>query len=95
MNEKKYEFYAEICKVPDIDGAYVVFPYDIEKEFGRRRVKVHVTFDGIPYDGSIVNMGIRNEKGEVCYIIGLRKDIRKKAGKQPGDTIYVTVTKRQ
>ena len=29
MNEKKYEFDALILKVPDIDGAYVEFPYDV------------------------------------------------------------------
>ena len=29
MNEKIYEFDAEIKKVPDIDGAYIEFPYDV------------------------------------------------------------------
>jgi len=55
---KLYEFEAEIKKVPDIDGAYIEFPYDIREEFSKGRVKVHATFDGEPYDGSIVNMGI-------------------------------------
>lgn len=41
MNEKKYELDALILKVPDIDGAYVEFPYDVRKEFGKGRVKVH------------------------------------------------------
>ena len=45
-------------------------PYDIKKEFGKGRVKVRATFDGIVYDGSIVNMGIKNDDGSVCYIIG-------------------------
>ena len=45
MNEKKYEFDALILKVPDIDGAYVEFPYDVRKEFGKGRVKVHALFD--------------------------------------------------
>ena len=91
---KEYQFAAEIKKVPDIDGAYVVFPYDIREEFGKGRVKVHATFDGEPYDGSVVNMGVKNEDGSVCYIIGLRKDIRKKIGKQVGDTVAVTITER-
>ena len=30
-----YEFDAVIQKVPDIDGAYVEFPYDVKKEFGK------------------------------------------------------------
>ena len=46
MNEKKYEFDAVIKKVPDIDGAYVEFPFDVRQEFGRGRVKVHALFDG-------------------------------------------------
>jgi hypothetical protein len=29
---KLYEFEAEIKKVPDIDGAYIEFPYDIREE---------------------------------------------------------------
>lgn len=79
-------------KVPDIDGAYVEFPYDAKAEFGKGRVKVHATFDGEPYDGSIVNMGVKNADGSVCYIIGLRKDTRAKIGKQPGDSVIVTIT---
>lgn len=94
MNQKTYEFEAIIQKVPDIDGAYVEFPYDVKSEFGKGRVKVHATFDKEPYDGSIVNMGIKNADGSVCYIIGLRKDIRAKIGKQPGDSVKVTITER-
>jgi len=88
---KTYKFESEIKKVPDIDGAYVVFPYDIKKEFGKGRVKVNVLFDGVPYVGSIVNMGVKNDDGSVCYIIGILKEIRKKIGKQAGDTVEVIV----
>ncbi len=88
---KKYEFNAIIYKVPDMDGAYVKFPYDIRKELGKGRVRVHASFDGVKYDGSIVNMGVRNEDGSICYIIGLRKEIRAKIGKQPGESVRVTV----
>lgn len=58
-------------------------------------MKVHATFDGVPYDGSIVNMGVKNEDGSICYILGLRKDIRTQIGKQPGDTVLVTVRERE
>lgn len=91
---KTYEFDAVIHKVPDVDGAYIAFPYDIRSEFGKGRVKVHCTFDGEPYDGSIVNMGITNPDRTICHIIGLRKDIRAKIKKQPGDTVHVTVVAR-
>jgi hypothetical protein len=93
--KKLYEFEAEIKKVPDIDGAYVEMPFDVRTEFGKGRVKVHATFDGEGYDGSIVNMGIKNDDESICYIIGLRKDIRAKIGKNPGDSIKVTVTERE
>ena len=76
-------------------GAYVEFPYDIREEFGKGRVFVHATFDDESYDGSIVNMGVKNLDGSVCYIIGIRKDIREKIGKQPGNTIRVTVQERE
>ena len=89
MNEKVYEFEAVIKKVPDIDGAYIEYPYDVKEEFGKGRVKVHATFDGAEYDGSLVKMKTP------CHIIGLRQDIRKQIGKQPGDTIKVTIRERE
>ena len=89
MNPKRYEFVAEIKKVPDIDGAYVEFPYDVRAEFGKGRVKVSAVFDGEPYDGSLVRMKTP------CHILGLRKDIRKKIGKQPGDLVKVAVWERE
>jgi hypothetical protein len=95
VSKKIYEFKAEIKKVPDIDGAYIEFPYDIKQEFGRGRVKVRAEFNGEAYDGSIVNMGIKHEDGSVCYIIGILKDIRKKIKKQAGDTISVKITERE
>jgi len=95
MNDKIYAYDAVIRKTPGQDGAYVIFPYDIRIEFGRGRVKVHATFDGEPYDGSVVNMGLRNADGSVCYIIGIRKDIRAKVGKQPGDIIHITIRERE
>ena len=88
MNGKIYTFDAVIRKVPDIDGAYVEFPYDVRQEFGRGRVKVRALFDGVPYDGSLVRMGTPG------HIIGLRKDIRAQIGKQPGDTVRVRIQER-
>ena len=34
-----YEFTAEIKKVPDIDGAYIEFPYDLKKNWGKGGLK--------------------------------------------------------
>jgi hypothetical protein len=95
MNDKLYEFEAVIRKNPEMDATYIEFPYDVRKEFGKGRVKVHAEFDGEPYDGSVVNMGVKNEDGSVYYIIGIRKEIREKIGKQAGDTIKVTIKERE
>jgi len=85
---KVYEFDALIIKVPDIDGAYIEFPYDVRKEFNKGRVKVSATFDGEHYDGSLVRMGTS------CHIIGIRKDIRARINKKPGDQIHVIIKER-
>lgn len=88
MKETVYEFDACIQKVDGMDGAYIKFPYDVRKEFGKGRVKVHAVFDDVPYDGSLVRM-----KTE-CHIIGIRKDIRAKLAKQAGDWIHVCIKER-
>ena len=91
---ERYEYDAAIHEYPESGGAYVVFPWDIRQEFGNGRVKVNATFDGIEYAGSIVNMGVRNEDGSICYIIGVLKSIRKQLGKADGDTIHVVIEER-
>ncbi|MDL2258274.1 DUF1905 domain-containing protein [Eubacteriales bacterium OttesenSCG-928-K08] len=83
-----YEFDAIIIKNPDMDAAYVELPFDAKEVFGKGRVLVHATFDGEPYDGQVVKMGTP------CHIIGIRKDIRAKIKKQPGDSVHVTLTER-
>ncbi len=88
MNGRTYVFDAVIQKVEGIDGAYVEIPFDVREAFGRGRVKVRATFDGVPYDGSVVRMGTHG------HIIGLRKDIRAAIGKQPGDAVRVTLAER-
>ena len=95
MNAEIYQFTAAIEPVPDKHGAFARFPYDIRKEFGKGRVKVRATFDGEPYEGSLVNMGVKNADGSVCYIIGVLKSIRARIGKQPGDSVRVTVRERE
>ena len=93
-NKKHYEYDAVLHETEDNGGAYVIFPWDIRHEFGKGRVKVHAQFDGVPYDGSIVNMGVRNPDGSICYIIGVLKSIRKQLSKADGDTIHVVIEER-
>ena len=88
---KQYEYDTVIHEIPEKGGAYVVFPWNIREEFGKGRVKVHVTFDGIAYDGSIVNMGVKDADGSVCYIIGMLKEIRRQLNKGAGDSVHMEV----
>ena len=90
----KFEYDEIIHETPDNGGAYVIFPWDIREVFGKGRIKVHAEFDGIPYDGSIVNMGIKDSQGNVCYIIGVLKSIREKLKKGDGDSIHIVIEER-
>lgn len=85
---KIYKFNAVIRKVEGIDAAYIDFPYDVKKEFGKGRVPVTATFDGVEYKGSLVRMKT------LQHIIGIRKDIRFTINKKPGDMIAVTIQER-
>ena len=39
-------------------------------------------------------MGVKDDKGQTCYIIGVLKSIRKTLGKFDGDVISVKITER-
>ncbi|WP_280266851.1 YdeI/OmpD-associated family protein [Nocardia wallacei] len=66
-------------------GAYVPVPAEVVSALGGGgRIPVRATFDGVDYTGSIVSMG----EGP-C--IGLLKSIRAAVGKEPGDTVTVTL----
>ena len=91
---KIYEYVEVLHEIPEKGGAYVIFPWNIKDEFGKGRGKVHAQFDGIPYDGSIVNMGVKDSDGNICYIIGVLKSIRKELNKNEGDIIHVIVEER-
>ena len=86
--DNTYEFNAKIVKNPDMDAAYLEIPFDVKRVFGKSRVLVHATFDGEAYDGQLVKMGTP------FHIIGIRKDIRTKIGKQAGDSVHVTLVER-
>ena len=89
MQDRTYEFDAVIQAAPDMDAAWIEFPWDARAEFGRGRVPVHVEFDGEPYDGQLVRMGTPG------HIVGLRREIRRKIGKQPGDVVHVSLRERK
>ena len=92
--DKAYTFDAVLHEEAD-GGAYIIFPYDLRQTFGKGRVKVHAEFNGIPYDGSIVNMGLKDENGNIRYVLGVLKAIRKKLGVADGDSLHVKITERE
>lgn len=89
-----HRFTSIIIQNGDMDAAYVRVPIDIKKEYGKGRLKVEATFDDVPYSGSVVNMGVKDADGNICYIIGITKAIRQKIGKTFGDSVEVAITPR-
>jgi hypothetical protein len=84
---KKYQFDAEI-RAGRGGGAFVVFPYDAEKEFGTNgKVPVSATIDGVPDKGGLFRMGTPN------HMLGVPKAIRDQLGKRPGDTVAIVLWK--
>ena len=84
---KKYRFKAQI-EATDGGGAYVLFPFNTEKEFGTKgRVPVKATFNGIPYRGSLIKYG------NPLHMLPMLKAIREQAGRGPGDSVEVELWK--
>jgi hypothetical protein len=81
MNQK-YQFHA-VIKAGDGGGAFVIVPFDVEKTFGKKRVKINATIDGEPYRGTLVRMGTPH------HMLLVLKEIREKIGKSVGDEIAV------
>ena len=87
----EHRLIATIERSGSIDAAYIVVPVDIREVYGKARLKVEATFDGEPYSGNVVNMGVKDADGKICYIIGITKAIRQKIGKTFGDSVDVTL----
>jgi len=84
---KKYTFKATM-QAGIGGGAGVIFPYDVEREFGTKaRVPVKATFDDVPYSGSLVKCG------PTSHMLGVLKGIREQIGKGPGDMVEVVLWK--
>ena len=83
---KTYKFTARIEEIKG--NPCIFFPYDVEAEFGTRgRVPVKVTYDGVPYTGSMIKYGAPQ------HMLPVLNAIREQIGKGPGDTVKITLTK--
>jgi hypothetical protein len=66
-------------------GAYVTIPFNVEKVFGKKRLKVKATIDGEPYRGSLVRMVTPQ------HMLIILKEIRQKIGKSFGDEVSIEI----
>jgi len=66
-------------------GAFVTVPFDAEEAFGKKRIPVKATIDGVLYRGSLVRMGGGR------HVLGVLKEIRETIGKQRGDVVAITL----
>jgi hypothetical protein len=82
MSSKEYRFKAKLQK-GDGGGAFVEFPLDVKKEFGKGRVPFRATIDGEPYRGTMVKYGSPK------HMILVLKAIREKIKKDVGDEIDI------
>jgi len=84
---KKYKFKAAI-QAGERGGAFVFFPFDVEKEFRTKgRIPVAGTFDGAPFREALIRYGYPQ------HLLGVPKAIREEIGKKVGDMIEVALWK--
>lgn len=85
MEVELKRFTAELRQVPGMNAAYFNLPFNPVEVYGKRHmIKVRATIDGVPYRGSLVDMGFGT-----C--LGVTQEIRKIIGKNPGDLVEVTL----
>ncbi|MDB5226387.1 MAG: hypothetical protein JWN78_580 [Bacteroidota bacterium] len=81
---KSTQFKAVIQRATDMDVFYIPVTFDVEKTFGKKRLKVKIWYDDVLYRGLLTKYG-----GE--YNLMMNKTIREQVGKQPGDTVNIKI----
>jgi hypothetical protein len=86
----KVEFDTIIKPMPDMNAAFVEFPFSALEHFGSiGRIKIKALFDNkVEYRGLLAKM---DKDG--CHLIGLNQEIRKALNKKAGDEIHVSLEK--
>ena len=80
----KRKFTAEIL-LHKSGGMYILVPFDVEKEYGKKRVKIIAKIESETYRGLLTRMGSPD------HVLIILKEIREKIGKTVGDIINVEV----
>lgn len=78
------KFSAVIQKDKNMDVTYVSIDFDVEKTFGKKRLKVKVWFDKVLYRGLLT-------KYNGIYNLIINKEIRAQLGKNAGDIVAVKI----
>ena len=81
---KSIEFKAAILRADDMDVFYIPVTFDVEKTFGKKRLKVKIRYDKVLYRGLLTKYN-----GE--YNLMMNKEIREQVGKKPGDTVNIKI----
>ncbi|HEX8326437.1 MAG TPA: YdeI/OmpD-associated family protein [Hymenobacter sp.] len=87
--QPEHEFEAVLEAGEEGDGGvFVVLPFSVPEAYGTKgRVPVQATFDGYPYQGTVVPLG------DGHHGLLLLKQIRRAIGKTVGDTVRVTLSR--
>ncbi|MFN8276369.1 MAG: YdeI/OmpD-associated family protein [Chitinophagales bacterium] len=79
---KRFTFSAKI-EAGDGGGMFVFFPHNAKEVFGKGRVPVLATIDGLLYRGSLIKYGAPQ------WMLLIRKDIRQLLHKTVGDFVAI------
>ena len=86
--QPEHEFEAVLEAGEGDGGVFVVLPFNVPEVYGTRgQVPVQATFDGYPYQGSVVPLG------DGHHALLLLKQIRRAIDKTVGDTVRVTLSR--
>lgn len=83
-NPIQVQFDAVILKHDHMDATYIPVEFDVEKTFGKKRLKVKVWFDDVLYRGLLA-------KYAGGYHLLINKTIRAQLGKDAGDSVRVRI----
>ena len=81
---KSISFTTVIQKDEKMDVTFIYIDFDVEKVFGKKRLKVKAWYDKVLYRGLLA-------KYAGVYHMIINKEIRAQLGKKAGDTIKVTI----